>query len=117
MSAQREPIGVIGTGYVGLVTAAGFAEVGNDVWCIDIDADKIERLKNGEIPIWEPGLEELVAKHRGRLHFSTNIADALEHARLLFVAVGTPPSYSGDADLSAVYSVVEAMPPSTATRW
>src|SRR3712207_448020 len=112
MSTDREPIGVIGTGYVGLVTAAGFAELGNDVWCIDIDADKIERLKRGEIPIWEPGLEDLVAKHRGRLHFSTDIADALEHARLLFVAVGTPPSYSGDADLSAVYSVVEAMPPS-----
>src|SRR3712207_4372304 len=112
MSTDREPIGVIGTGYVGLVTAAGFAELGNDVWCIDIDADKIERLKRGEIPIWEPGLEDLVAKHRGRLHFSTDIADALEHARLLFVAVGTPPSYSGDADLSAVFSVVEAMPPS-----
>jgi UDPglucose 6-dehydrogenase len=112
MSAQREPIGVIGTGYVGLVTAAGFAEVGNDVWCIDIDAAKVERLKNGEIPIYEPGLEELVVKHRGRLHFSTDIADALEHARLLFVAVGTPPTYSGDADLSAVHAVVDAMPPS-----
>jgi UDPglucose 6-dehydrogenase len=110
--SDREPIGVIGTGYVGLVTAAGFAEVGNEVWCIDIDADKIERLKNGEIPIYEPGLAELVERHRGRLHFSTDIADALEHARLLFVAVGTPPSYSGDADLSAVYSVVEAMPAS-----
>jgi UDPglucose 6-dehydrogenase len=112
MSAQREPIGVIGTGYVGLVTAAGFAEVGNDVWCIDIDAAKVERLRRGEIPIYEPGLEELVLKHRGRLHFSTDIADALEHARLLFVAVGTPPTYSGDADLSAVHAVVDAMPPS-----
>jgi UDPglucose 6-dehydrogenase len=77
----REPIGVIGTGYVGLVTAAGFAEVGNEVWCIDIDAEKVERLRRGEIPIYEPGLEELVLKHRGRLHFSTDIADALEHAR------------------------------------
>ncbi len=110
MSTQREPIGVIGTGYVGLVTAAGFAELGNDVFCIDIDADKVARLQRGEIPIWEPGLEELVAKHRGRLHFSTDIADALEHARLLFVAVGTPPTYSGDADLSAVHAVVNAMP-------
>jgi UDPglucose 6-dehydrogenase len=109
---EREPIGVIGTGYVGLVTAAGFAELGSEVWCIDIDADKIERLKRGEIPIYEPGLAELVEKHRGRLHFSTDIADALEHARLLFVAVGTPPTYSGDADLSAVNAVVASMPPS-----
>src|SRR3954447_15645428 len=112
MSNAREPIGVIGTGYVGLVTAAGFAELGNEVFCIAIDADKIERLRNGEIPIYEPGLEELVERHRGRLHFSTDIADALEAARLLFVAVGTPPTYSGDADLSAVFSVVDAMPAS-----
>ncbi len=112
MSAAREPIGVIGTGYVGLVTAAGFAELGNEVWCIDIDADKIRGLNEGQIPIWEPGLEELIAKHRERLHFSTDLSQALEHARLLFVAVGTPPTYSGDADLSAVFSVVDAMPPS-----
>jgi UDPglucose 6-dehydrogenase len=109
---EREPIGVIGTGYVGLVTAAGFAELGSDVWCIDIDEAKIDGLKAGRIPIWEPGLDELVARHRGRLHFSTDLADALEHARLLFVAVGTPPTYSGDADLSAVHAVVAAMPPS-----
>ncbi len=112
MSSEREPIGVIGTGYVGLVSAAGFAELGNEVWCIDIDEQKIERLRAGEIPIYEPGLDELVAKHRGRLHFSTDIGDALDHARLLFVAVGTPPTYSGDADLSAVHAVVAAMPPS-----
>jgi UDPglucose 6-dehydrogenase len=110
--SEREPIGVIGTGYVGLVTAAGFAELGSDVWCVDIDEAKIDGLKAGRVPIWEPGLEELVARHRGRLHFSTNLADALEHARLLFVAVGTPPTYSGDADLSAVHAVVEAMPAS-----
>jgi UDPglucose 6-dehydrogenase len=110
MAANREPIGVIGTGYVGLVTAAGFAELGSDVYCIDIDAAKIERLRRGEIPIYEPGLAELVAANAERMHFSTDIADALEHARLLFVAVGTPPLYSGDADLSAVYSVVESMP-------
>jgi len=112
MATTREPIGVIGTGYVGLVTAAGFAELGSDVYCIDIDEAKIEGLRRGEIPIYEPGLEELVAKNSGRMHFSTDIGEALEHARLLFVAVGTPPTYSGDADLSAVYAVVDAMPPS-----
>ena len=112
MSTNREPIGVIGTGYVGLVTAAGFAELGSEVYCVDIDAAKIAGLREGRIPIWEPGLEELVARHRDRMHFSTDLADALEHARLLFVAVGTPPTYSGDADLSAVHAVVDAMPPS-----
>src|SRR5215216_2738728 len=110
--SEREPIAVIGTGYVGLVTAAGFAELGSEVWCVDIDAAKIEALEQGRIPIWEPGLHELVARHRDRLRFSTDVADALEHARLLFVAVGTPPTYSGDADLSAVHAVVKAMPPS-----
>jgi UDPglucose 6-dehydrogenase len=112
MTIEREPIAVIGTGYVGLVTAAGFAELGSDVYCVDIDAEKIRGLQAGRIPIWEPGLEELVARRRDRMHFSTDIADALEHARLLFVAVGTPPTYSGDADLSAVHAVVDAMPPS-----
>jgi UDPglucose 6-dehydrogenase len=110
--AGREPIAVIGTGYVGLVTAAGFAELGSEVWCVDVDADKIARLERGEIPIYEPGLAESVARNRERLHFGTEIATALEHARLLFVAVGTPPTYSGDADLSAVYAVVGAMPAS-----
>src|SRR5918994_701613 len=113
MSSQREPIGVIGTGYVGLVTAAGFAELGNEVFCIDIDVEKIDGLNAGRIPIYEPGLEDLVGRHRGRLHFSTDLSDALAHARLLFVAVGTPPTYSGDADLSAVHAVVEAMPASS----
>jgi UDPglucose 6-dehydrogenase len=112
MPSEREPIAVIGTGYVGLVTAAGFAELGNDVWCVDVDVDKIDRLKRGEIPIYEPGLEECVSRNRERLHFSTELAPALEHARLLFVAVGTPPTYSGDADLSSVNAVVDAMPPS-----
>jgi UDP-glucose 6-dehydrogenase len=110
MSANREPIGVIGTGYVGLVTAAGFAELGSEVWCVDIDAAKIERLRAGEVPIYEPGLEEMLARNAVRLHFSTDLADALEHARLLFVAVGTPPTHSGDADLSAVHAVVDAIP-------
>jgi UDPglucose 6-dehydrogenase len=112
MTAEREPIAVIGTGYVGLVTAAGFAELGHDVWCVDIDAAKIARLEQGEVPIYEPGLAESLAANRERLHFATELAPALEHARLLFVAVGTPPTYSGDADLSAVHAVVDAMPAS-----
>jgi UDPglucose 6-dehydrogenase len=111
-AAQREPIGVIGTGYVGLVTAAGFAELGSEVWCVDIDAAKVERLRRGEVPIYEPGLEELLARNSERLHYATDLTRALEHARLLFVAVGTPPTYSGDADLSAVHAVVDGIPAS-----
>ena len=112
MSAAPEPIAVIGTGYVGLVTAAGFAELGSDVWCVDIDAEKVALLRAGEVPIYEPGLSELLAAHRERLRFSTELGPALEHARLLFVAVGTPATYSGDADLSAVHAVVDSMPDS-----
>ena len=112
MASEREPIAVIGTGYVGLVTAAGFAELGSEVWCVDVDVDKVARLTRGEMPIYEPGLAECVARNRERMHFSTELAPALEDARLLFVAVGTPPTYSGDADLSAVHAVVDAMPPS-----
>jgi UDPglucose 6-dehydrogenase len=113
-SSAREPIAVIGTGYVGLVTAVGFAELGNEVWCVDIDAKKIAMLRRGDVPIYEPGLAESIAAHRELLHFSTELGPALEATRLLFVAVGTPPTYSGDADLSAVHAVVEAMPSSGA---
>jgi len=112
MSSTQQPIGVIGTGYVGLVTAAGFAELGSEVWCVDIDEQKIAALMRGEVPIYEPGLEEMLARNASRMHFSTELADALERARLLFVAVGTPPTYSGDADLSAVHAVAEAIPAS-----
>jgi UDPglucose 6-dehydrogenase len=110
MASGREPIGVIGTGYVGLVTAAGFAELGSDVYCVDVDEAKVAQLRAGEVPIYEPGLAESIARNRERLHFSTGLADALEHARLLFISVGTPPTYSGDADLSAVQAVVDAVP-------
>jgi UDPglucose 6-dehydrogenase len=112
MSNPQQPIGVIGAGYVGLVTAAGFAEIGREVWCVDIDAEKIEQLQRGEVPIYEPGLGEMLARNTERLHFSTDLSGALEHARLLFVAVGTPPTRSGDADLSAVHAVLEAIPDS-----
>jgi UDPglucose 6-dehydrogenase len=107
---EREPIAVIGAGYVGLVTAAGFAELGSEVWCVDIDAVKIARLRAGEVPIFEPDLDELLARNAERLHFTTELSAALEHARLLFVAVGTPATESGDADLKSVNAVVEAMP-------
>jgi UDPglucose 6-dehydrogenase len=110
MSPGRAPIAVIGTGYVGLVTAAGFAELGSEVWCVDVDADKIARLRRGEVPIYEPGLEGLLARNASRLRYSTELGDALAHARLLFVAVGTPATYSGDADLSAVHAVLDAIP-------
>ena len=112
MGESREPIGVIGTGYVGLVTAAGFAELGSDVYCVDIDEHKIAALVRGEVPIYEPGLAEVIAANRERLHFSSTIDDAVANARLLFVSVGTPPTYSGDADLSSVLAVVESMPAS-----
>jgi UDPglucose 6-dehydrogenase len=108
--SQREPIAVIGTGYVGLVTAAGFAELGSEVWCVDVDAEKVARLEAGDISIYEPGLPELVESVRDRLRFSTDLAPAVEHARLLFVAVGTPSTYSGDPDLSAVHAVIRALP-------
>jgi UDPglucose 6-dehydrogenase len=112
MNAAREPIGVIGTGYVGLVTAAGFADLGSEVFCADIDEHKIDMLKRGEVPIYEPGLAEVLARNRERLHFSTSLEQAIAGSRLLFVSVGTPPTYAGDADLSAVLAVVDAMPAS-----
>jgi UDPglucose 6-dehydrogenase len=112
LSSEREPIGVIGTGYVGLVTAAGFASLGSEVFCVDTDESKVRRLLAGEVPIYEPGLSELIAQYRAKLHFSTRLSDAVAHARLLFVAVGTPPTASGDADLTAVDQVVDAMPAS-----
>ena len=112
MSCNREPIAVIGTGYVGLVTAAGFAQLGNEVWCVDVDADKIARLNRGEVPIYEPGLEQVIARNRERMHFLTELGPAIENSRLLLVAVGTPPTYSGDADLSSVHAVIGAIPAS-----
>jgi UDPglucose 6-dehydrogenase len=100
-------ITVVGTGYVGLVSGACFAEVGIDVTCVDIDKEKIEKLKNGIIPIYEPGLESIVEKNvtKGRLHFSTNLAETLPGCEVLFSAVGTPPDEDGSADLSYVLGV------------
>jgi UDPglucose 6-dehydrogenase len=97
-------IAVIGTGYVGLVTGTCFAEFGTSVTCVDVDADKIERLKRGEMPIYEPGLDQLVAKNTqaGRLHFTTDIKSAVEQSLVIFLAVGTPPREDGSADLSYI---------------
>src|SRR5215218_6021323 len=106
---EREPIGVVGVGWVGLVTAACFAELGHEVWARDILPDKVESLARGEVPIHEPGLPELVAQNAGRLHFTTDMGDVLDNARLLFVCVDTPPTYSGDADLSRVESVLDEL--------
>ncbi|QJD98832.1 UDP-glucose/GDP-mannose dehydrogenase family protein [Massilia forsythiae] len=97
-------ITIIGTGYVGLVTGACLAELGNDVFCLDVDQRKIDLLNNGGIPIHEPGLEEVVARNRaaGRIQFSTDVAASVAHGQLQFIAVGTPPDEDGSADLQYV---------------
>ena len=105
--ADREPIGVIGAGWVGLVTAAAFSELGHDVHVRDIVKEKIDSLAGGEVPIYEPGLSEMLARNSERLHYTTEMGDVLPHAKLLFCCVDTPPSYSGDADLSRVNRVVQ----------
>lgn len=103
-------VAIIGTGYVGLVTGTCLAELGNEVTCVDIDAKKIERLEQGEIPIYEPGLEELVRRNHkeGRLKFTTDMATAVKDAEVVFSAVGTPPDKDHRADLSAVYAVARS---------
>lgn len=105
-SGERAPIGVIGVGWVGLVTAACFAELGYEVVARDVAEEKVEALRRGEVTIHEPGLGELIQKNSDRLHFTTDMAEVLDRAHLLFVCVDTPPTYSGDADLSRVKSVV-----------
>lgn len=104
-------IAVIGTGYVGLVTGACFAEFGVDVTCVDIDSDKIARLSAGEMPIYEPGLEQLVIKNMqsGRLQFTTDIKQAVEQALVVFLAVGTPPKSDGSPDLSFVEAAASSV--------
>ncbi|MHC4263347.1 MAG: UDP-glucose dehydrogenase family protein [Planctomycetota bacterium] len=108
-------IAVIGTGYVGLVAGTCFAESGNTVTCVDIDADKVRKLKDGIVPIYEPGLEELLKRnvHDGRLHFTTEYSEAIPGADAVFIAVGTPPDEDGSADLqyvlAAAQSIAESM--------
>src|SRR5919204_4919588 len=103
---DRQAVGVIGVGWVGLVTAACFADVGHEVAAVDVDVAKIEALRRGESPIHEPGIDELLERNRDRMAFTTEIADLLDRTRLLFCCVDTPPTYSGDADLSRVRAVV-----------
>ena len=100
-------IAVIGTGYVGLVSGACFAEFGNNVTCVDSDAIKIDMIKAGKMPIYEPGLEALVAKNvrEGRLEFTTDINSTLEKSLVVMLAVGTPSSVDGSADMSQVEAV------------
>ncbi len=102
---------IVGTGYVGLVTGACLAEVGNDVMCVDKDAGKIDGLRAGGIPIYEPGLETMVQENAeaGRLKFSTSIAEGLRHGQVVFIAVGTPPNEDGSADLQHILEVARAI--------
>jgi UDPglucose 6-dehydrogenase len=98
---------IIGTGYVGLVTGTCLAEVGMDVTCVDVDQKKIDNLKKGILPIYEPGLDKLTQRNydKGRLQFSTNLAVAIKDAEAAFIAVGTPPGEDGSADLQYVLAV------------
>ena len=102
-------ITVVGTGYVGLVSGACFSDVGIEVVCVDVDQKKIENLKNGIMPIYEPGLEEIVVRNyqSGRLHFSTNLPEAIKGSDVAFIAVGTPPGEDGSADLKYVLAVAD----------
>lgn len=103
-------ISVVGTGYVGLVTGTCFSEMGNHVICVDIDENKINLLNNGKIPIYEPGLDVLVNKNKGKtLFFTTNLQDALKNSDIVFIAVGTPPGEDGSADLSYVLDVAKSI--------
>src|SRR6185503_16280510 len=104
-------IAVVGTGYVGLVAGACFAESGNDVWCVDNDAQKIESLKAGVISIYEPGLPEIVQRNvrEERLTFTTDLDAAVKKSLVIFVAVGTPPMPDGSADLRAVLNVAASI--------
>ena len=106
-------LAMVGTGYVGLVAATCFADSGNDVICVDIDEAKVELLKQGKIPIYEPGLSELVLRNAaaGRLHFTTDLQNAVTNAQIIYLAVGTPPARDGSADLTAMWSVVDSLAP------
>ena len=102
-------ITIIGTGYVGLVTGTCFSDMGNEVYCVDVIEEKIDSLKKGIVPIYEPGLEELIKRNyeRGNLHFTTNLKEGLDNSELCFIAVGTPMGEDGSADLQYVRQVAK----------
>jgi UDPglucose 6-dehydrogenase len=110
MSESGKRVAVFGAGYVGLVTGACFAELGHQVVVRDVVAEKIETLRRGDVPIYEAGLDELLERNRERLAFTTDVNEAIDGAEFVYVAVGTPPTYSGDADLSAVWTVIDELP-------
>src|SRR5680860_559336 len=106
-----ERVTVVGAGYVGLVTAASLADLGHQVISMDIDSERIGRLQDGDIPIFEPGLAELVEKNRPRLTFTDDPTVAYADSEFIYICVDTPPTHSGDADLSRVWNVVDNLPP------
>ena len=110
MSESKQRIAVFGAGYVGLVSGVCYAELGHDVVVRDILPEKIEALERGEAPIYEPGLGDLLERNRERLRFTLEVGEAIEDADFVYIAVGTPPTYSGDADLSAVWTVIDELP-------
>ncbi len=110
MSAHPQRIAVFGAGYVGLVTGACFADLGHHVVVRDVLPERIDALRRGEVPIHEPGLQELLARNTDRLRFTMEVAEAIDGADFVYIAVGTPPTYSGDADLAAVWTVVDELP-------
>ena len=114
--AEMESVGVIGIGYVGLVTGTCLAELGNKVVCMDIDAEKIAALRDGQIPIYEPGLPELIEKNNDRMTFTTSLEDIFDKCELVFIAVDTPPTFTGDADLSLTASAYRRDSPPPVSR-
>jgi UDPglucose 6-dehydrogenase len=109
-------IGMFGAGYVGLVTGSCFADLGHEVVIRDVVPERIELLRSGEIPIYEPGLEQVVERNRDRIHFTLDVDEAVDGAEFLYVAVGTPPTESGDADLRYVWTVIDSLPDGLAGR-